>query len=51
MEQNAYQALKLADRAYVMVTGAITLSGTGAELLGNKDVQAAYMEGGFASAK
>ena len=51
VEQNAYQALKLADRAYVMVTGAITLSGTGAELLGNKDVQAAYMEGGFASAK
>ena len=46
IEQNAYQALKLANHAYVMVTGAITLSGTGAELLGNKDVQAAYIDGG-----
>jgi branched-chain amino acid transport system ATP-binding protein len=46
IEQNAFQALKLADNAYVMVSGAITLSGTGAELLGNKDVQAAYIEGG-----
>lgn len=46
IEQNAFQALKLADSAYVIVSGAITLSGTGAELLGNKDVQAAYIEGG-----
>jgi len=46
IEQNAFQALKLANNAYVMVSGAITLSGTGAELLGNKDVQAAYIEGG-----
>jgi branched-chain amino acid transport system ATP-binding protein len=45
VEQNAYQALKLANRAYVLVSGSVTLSGTGAELLGNKDVQAAYIEG------
>jgi branched-chain amino acid transport system ATP-binding protein len=46
IEQNAFQALKLANSAYVIVSGAITLSGTGAELLGNKDVHAAYIEGG-----
>ncbi len=46
VEQNAFQALRLATRAHVMVNGAITLSGTGAELAGNKEVQAAYMEGG-----
>ena len=46
IEQNAYQALKLADNAYVLVSGAITMSGTGSELLGNKEVQAAYIEGG-----
>ena len=45
VEQNAFQALNLADDAYVMVNGAITLSGSGKELLGNPDVQAAYMEG------
>jgi branched-chain amino acid transport system ATP-binding protein len=48
IEQNAFQALKLADQAYVMVTGHITMSGTGAELLGDKEVQAAYIEGGVA---
>lgn len=48
VEQNAFQALKLADKAYVMVNGEITLSGSGAELLGNTEVQAAYMEGGLA---
>jgi branched-chain amino acid transport system ATP-binding protein len=47
VEQNAFQALKLADKASVMVTGRITLSGTGAELLGDPGVQAAYMEGGL----
>ena len=47
VEQNAFQALKLADQASVMVTGRITLSGTGAELLGDAGVQAAYMEGGL----
>ncbi|HYG85886.1 MAG TPA: ABC transporter ATP-binding protein, partial [Azospirillum sp.] len=39
-------ALKLAHRAYVMVTGKITLSGSGAELLANPEVRAAYLEGG-----
>jgi branched-chain amino acid transport system ATP-binding protein len=49
IEQNAYQALKLADNAYVLVTGEITLSGTGSELLGNRQVQSAYIEGGGAA--
>jgi branched-chain amino acid transport system ATP-binding protein len=46
VEQNAYHALKLAHRGYVMVTGTITLSGTGRELLANPQVKAAYLEGG-----
>ena len=46
VEQNAYHALKLAHRGYVMVNGAITLSGTGAELLAREEVRAAYLEGG-----
>ncbi len=46
VEQNAYHALKLAHRAYVMVNGKITMSGTGKELLTREDVQAAYLEGG-----
>lgn len=46
VEQNAYHALKLAHRAYVMVTGRISMSGTGAELLANPEVRAAYLEGG-----
>jgi len=46
VEQNAYHALKLAHRGYVMVNGTITLSGTGKELLENPQVQAAYLEGG-----
>ncbi len=46
VEQNAFHALRLAHRAYVMVTGEITLTGTGQELLANEDVQAAYLEGG-----
>lgn len=49
VEQNAFQALNLADSAHVMVNGAITLSGSGKELLGNPDVQAAYMEGAHTS--
>lgn len=49
IEQNAYQALKVADRAYVLVNGQITLKGTGAELLGDASVQSAYMEGNLAS--
>ena len=46
VEQNAYGALKLAHRGYVMVTGRITLSGPSAELLANPAVRAAYLEGG-----
>jgi branched-chain amino acid transport system ATP-binding protein len=46
VEQNAYHALRLARRAYVMQTGKITLSGTGRELLANREVRAAYLEGG-----
>ncbi|MGH6619388.1 MAG: ABC transporter ATP-binding protein [Alphaproteobacteria bacterium] len=46
VEQNAYHALKLAHRGYVMVNGRITLHGTGVELLANSDVRAAYLEGG-----
>ena len=46
VEQNAYHALKLAHRGYVMVTGAVTLSGTGRELLDDPQVKAAYLEGG-----
>ena len=46
VEQNAFHALKLAHRGYVMVTGKITLTGTGAELLANEEVRAAYLEGG-----
>ena len=46
VEQNAYHALKLAHRGYVMVTGSITMSGTGRELLENPQVRAAYLEGG-----
>ncbi len=46
VEQNAYHALKLAHRGYVMVNGLITMSGTGKELLANPQVKAAYLEGG-----
>ena len=46
VEQNAKKALELADRGYVLVNGNITLEGTGQELLKNKDIQAAYLEGG-----
>ena len=46
VEQNAYHALTLAHRGYVMVNGAIALSGTGAALLADPQVRAAYLEGG-----
>ncbi len=46
VEQNAYHALKLAHRGYVMVNGRITLSGSGAELLNSEEVQTAYLDGG-----
>ena len=46
VEQNAFHALKLAHRGYVMVNGVITMSGTGQELLASPEVRAAYLEGG-----
>jgi len=46
VEQNAHHALRLADRGYVLQTGRIILSGTGAELLANPEIHAAYLEGG-----
>ena len=46
VEQNAFHALKLAHRGYVMVNGLITMSGSGKELLANPQVRAAYLEGG-----
>jgi branched-chain amino acid transport system ATP-binding protein len=46
VEQNAYHALKLAHRGYVMVNGRITLSGSGSELLRSQEVQTAYLDGG-----
>jgi branched-chain amino acid transport system ATP-binding protein len=45
VEQNAAQALKLADRAHVLETGEIVRSGTGAELAGDDSVRAAYLGG------
>jgi branched-chain amino acid transport system ATP-binding protein len=46
VEQNAFGALKLANRGYVMVNGNVTMSGTGKELLADPEVRAAYLEGG-----
>jgi branched-chain amino acid transport system ATP-binding protein len=46
VEQNAFHALRLAHRGYVMVNGNITMSGTGGELLKREEVRAAYLEGG-----
>lgn len=45
VEQNAKKALEIADRAYVLETGKITLSGTGAELLASPAVKKAYLGG------
>jgi len=46
VEQNAHQALRLANRGYVLVNGQIALTGSSAELLANQDVRRAYLEGG-----
>jgi branched-chain amino acid transport system ATP-binding protein len=46
VEQNAFHALKLAHRGYVMVNGRISLHGTGRELLERPEVRSAYLEGG-----
>ena len=48
VEQNAYHALKLAHRGYVMVNGLITLSGSGRDLLERPEIKQAYLEGGRA---
>ncbi|MDD6678640.1 MAG: ABC transporter ATP-binding protein [Firmicutes bacterium] len=45
VEQNASKALEIADRAYVLETGSITLSGSGAELANSDDVKKAYLGG------
>jgi branched-chain amino acid transport system ATP-binding protein len=49
VEQNAFQALKIADRGYVMVNGRIAREATGLELLTDPEVQSAYLEGGLNS--
>jgi branched-chain amino acid transport system ATP-binding protein len=46
VEQNAFHALKLAHRGYVLVNGEITLKGGGRELLQRPEIRAAYLEGG-----
>jgi branched-chain amino acid transport system ATP-binding protein len=43
VEQNAFAALSIADRGYVLETGSVTLSGTGRDLLANSEVQSAYL--------
>ncbi|WP_203648405.1 ABC transporter ATP-binding protein [Secundilactobacillus yichangensis] len=45
IEQNAKKALSIADRGYVLASGKIKMTGTGQELLANKDVQKAYLGG------
>ena len=45
VEQNASMALQIADRAYVMETGSIVLSGTGSELMQSDDIKKAYLGG------
>jgi branched-chain amino acid transport system ATP-binding protein len=45
VEQNAFHALRLAHRGYVMVNGEIRITGTGKELLANPEIRAAYLEG------
>jgi branched-chain amino acid transport system ATP-binding protein len=46
VEQNAFHALKLAHRGYVMVNGRIAMQGSGRELLERPEVRSAYLEGG-----
>lgn len=45
IEQNAKKALSIADRGYVLATGSVQMSGTGEELLANREVQKAYLGG------
>ncbi len=46
VEQNAFHALRLADRAYVLINGAVAMQGAGRELLARPEIRAAYLEGG-----
>ena len=46
VEQNAYQALRIAHRGYVLATGSVVMQGTGKELLASPEIRAAYLEGG-----
>jgi branched-chain amino acid transport system ATP-binding protein len=46
VEQNAYQALRIARRGYVLATGQVVMEGAGAELLANPEIRAAYLECG-----
>jgi branched-chain amino acid transport system ATP-binding protein len=46
VEQNAFHALKIADRGYVMVNGRVTMTGSGAQLLAQPEIRSAYLEGG-----
>lgn len=46
VEQNAFHALRLAHRGYVLVNGQIAMTGTGQDLLANEQIRAAYLEGG-----
>ncbi|HEX6142405.1 MAG TPA: ABC transporter ATP-binding protein [Geminicoccaceae bacterium] len=46
VEQNAYQALKIANRGYVLATGRVVMEGSGRELLANPEIRSAYLEGG-----
>ena len=46
VEQNAFHALRLAHRAYVMVNGVITMEGAGRDLLARPEIRQAYLEGG-----
>ena len=45
VEQNAKKALELADRAYVLVNGSVSMEGKGKDLLNNQDIKSAYLEG------
>ena len=46
VEQNAFHALRLAHRGYVLVNGQIAMTGSGKDLLANEQIRAAYLEGG-----
>ena len=45
VEQNAHDALKLADYAYVLETGRVTLQGAGLQMLAHDDISRAYLGG------